>query len=179
MWKDVWEGVVDRGLGPAAEQLSIIRINWLTETFVIGDAFALLVQASGAGYMAAGTSAKTGEVIVIFGLVVQIAFFGLFVASAVLFHKRYNARLGASAASAWEKIMLMLYVTSVLILVRSFFRIIEYGAGSDGYLLKSEWPLYIFDSVLMLAVMVVFYVWYPNDLQAKSAYTPGVINMSA
>ncbi|KAJ4326097.1 hypothetical protein N0V94_000259 [Neodidymelliopsis sp. IMI 364377] len=172
-------GRVMRGLGPAAEQLSIIRIDWLTKTFVIGDAFAFLVQSSGAGYMAAGTSSKTGEIIVIFGLLVQIAFFGLFVVSAVLFHKRYNARLGTRASFDWEKIMLMLYVTSALILIRSVFRIIEYGAGSDGYLLANEWPLYIFDSVLMLAVMVMFYVWYPNDLQAKNAYTPGAINMGA
>ena len=172
-------GRVMCGLGPAAESLSIIRINWLTKTFVIGDAFAFLVQASGAGYMAAGTSPKTGEVIVIFGLFIQIVFFGLFVTSAVLFHKRYNSQLGARASFDWEKIMLMLYVTSALILVRSIFRIIEYGAGSDGYLLENEWPLYIFDSVLMLAVMVVFYVWYPNDLQAKTVYAPGAIDMSA
>lgn len=172
-------GRVMRDLGPAAEQLSIIRISWLTKTFVIGDAFAFLIQSSGAGYMAAGSGTKTGEIIVIFGLVVQIAFFGLFVVSAVLFHKRYNARLGARASFDWEKIMLMLYITSALILVRSIFRIIEYAAGSDGYLLANEWPLYIFDAVLMVAVMAVFYVWYPNDLQAKTAYTPGAINMSA
>jgi hypothetical protein len=170
-------GRVMRSLGPAAEQLSIIRINWLTKTFVIGDAFAFLVQSTGAGYMAAGTSPKTGEIIVIFGLVVQIAFFGLFVASAVLFHKRYNAKYGAHSSFDWKNIMWMLYLTSALILVRSVFRIIEYGAGSDGYLLANEWPLYLFDSVLMLAVMAVFYVWYPNDLRANSVYTPGAIDM--
>ncbi|KAF2631898.1 RTA1 like protein, partial [Macroventuria anomochaeta] len=143
---------VMRGLGPAAEQFSIIRIDWLTKTFVIGDVFAFLVHSTSAGYMAAGTSPKTGEIIVIFGLMVQITSFELFVMSAVLFHKRYNARFGARGSFYWEKIMLMLYVTSALILVRSIFRIIEYGAGSGRYLLRNEWPLYIFDAVLMVAV---------------------------
>ncbi|KAF2012065.1 RTA1-domain-containing protein [Aaosphaeria arxii CBS 175.79] len=160
-------GRVMRGLGPEAERLSIVRVNWLTKTFVIGDAFAFLVQASGAGYMAAGTSAKTGEIIVIFGLVVQIVFFGLFVVAAIVFHKRYNARLGTFSPFDWGKIMKMLYITSALILIRCIFRIIEYGGGSNGYLLRNEWPLYIFDSILMLAVMVVFYIWYPNELQKK------------
>lgn len=70
-------GRVMRDLGPAAEQLSIIRISWLTKTFVIGDAFAFLIQTSSAGYMAAGSGTKTGKIFVIFGLMVQIAFFGL------------------------------------------------------------------------------------------------------
>lgn len=158
-------GRVMRGLGTHAEQLSIIRVNWLTKTFVIGDTFSFLIQSSGAGYQAAGSNSNMGETIVIVGLVIQIAFFGLFVFSAAIFHKRYNARLGAHAGFDWEKIMLMLYATSALILVRSIFRIVEYAGGSEGYLLTTEWPLYIFDSVLMLGVMVVFYYWYPNDIQ--------------
>ncbi|KAJ4357675.1 uncharacterized protein N0V89_002251 [Didymosphaeria variabile] len=167
-------GRVMRGLGPAAEQLSIIRIGWLTKTFVIGDAFAFLVQSSGAGYMAAGSGTKTGEIIVIFGLIIQIAFFGLFVVSAITFHKRYLARLSAHAGFEWENIMTMLYVTSALILIRSVFRIIEYAGGSNGYLLAHEWPLYVFDSVLMLAVMGVFYYWYPNELQGYKQHSAGL-----
>lgn len=157
-------GRIIRGLGPEAMRMSIVRVDWLTKTFVIGDAFSFLVQSSGAGYMAAGSSSKTGEIIVIFGLVIQIVFFGLFVTAAVVFHMRFNNKLGMSAAFDWKSIMKMLYITSVLILVRSIFRIIEYAGGSSGYLLANEWPLYVFDSVLMLAVMVVFYFRYPNAL---------------
>lgn len=60
---------------------------------------------------------------------------------------------------------MMLYPTSTLILVRSLFRIIEYFMGSDGYLLENEWPLYVFDGLLMAAAMVIFYVWYPSKIR--------------
>lgn len=61
--------------------------------------------------------------------------------------------------------MVMLYATSALILIRCIFRIIEYAMGSEGYLLAHEWPLYIFDALLMVATMAIFYVWYPSQIQ--------------
>lgn len=65
----------------------------------------------------------------------------------------------------WKKILYMLYYTSVLIMIRSIFRPVEYIMGNDGYLLRHEWTMYVFDVVLMIGVMVVFYVWYPSSLK--------------
>jgi hypothetical protein len=59
----------------------------------------------------------------------------------------------------------MLYGTSVVISIRNIFRLVEFIAGHDSYLFLNEWPVYVFDGVLMLVVMVVFYVWYPPRLQ--------------
>lgn len=60
--------------------------------------------------------------------------------------------------------MYVLYITNSLILLRSVFRVIEYAMGNNGYLLRHEVFLYIFDAVPMLAVMV-FYVWkYPSEI---------------
>lgn len=39
--------------------------------------------------------------------------------------------------------------------------------GQDGYLLKNEWPTYVFDGALMLLVMIVFFIWYPSQLQTS------------
>jgi hypothetical protein len=50
----------------------------------------------------------------------------------------------------------MLYIISVLIMVRSVFRVVEYIMGNDGYLLSHGWTLYIFDAALMLGVVVLF-----------------------
>lgn len=59
----------------------------------------------------------------------------------------------------------MLYAISALIMVRSIFRVVEYLMGQTGYPLKHEWTLYIFDSILMFAVTVIFYFRYPNELE--------------
>lgn len=162
-------GRIMRGLGPQGQKCSVIKVKWLTTTFVVGDAFAFLVQASGAGYMAAGSEAKTGEWIVVGGLVIQIVFFGLFVVASVIFDRRYRSyESGHNAAVSpfpWKKLIWMLYATSALIFARCIFRVIEYVMGPDAYLLKNEWTLYVFDSGFMAATMLIFYAFYP--CQAK------------
>ncbi|KAI5920634.1 RTA1 like protein-domain-containing protein, partial [Camillea tinctor] len=182
-------GRIIRGLGPAGEACSLIRVRRLTTTFVLGDLFTFLIQSGGAGLMAMNSMMETGKNIVIAGLVLQVLFFGLFVVATVTFHVRFrqhgvvskafgssNANLcrdgsGGSGVSIlppfpWESMLSMLYGTSALILVRSVFRVIEYIMGTDGYLLANEWPLYVFDGVLMFATMTVFYIWYPSEIRA-------------
>lgn len=156
-----------RGLGPAGESCSIIKVSRLTKTFVIGDVFAFLIQSGGAGFMAAGDDPKMGEIIVIVGLVVQIIFFGLFVTAAVIFQLRYNRKTVRELPHGdfgWRGMLMMLYSTSALILARCLFRIIEYAMGSEAYLLKNEWTLYVFDALLMAITMGIFYHWYPSQI---------------
>lgn len=62
--------------------------------------------------------------------------------------------------------MFTLYAASTLIMIRSIFRIIEYAQGFTGYLLEHEVYLYIFDATLMLAVVLIFNVVHPSEVQA-------------
>ncbi len=62
----------------------------------------------------------------------------------------------------------MLYATSLAILVRNIYRMVEFIMGQDGYLLSTEWPTYVFDGALMLLVMIGFFIWYPSDLRPRS-----------
>lgn len=62
----------------------------------------------------------------------------------------------------------MLYVTSICVLVRNIYRIVEFMMGQQGFLLEHEWPLYVFDGSLMILVMVGFFIWYPAHLQPSS-----------
>jgi hypothetical protein len=164
-------GRIMSGLGPLAESLSIIRVNWLTKTFVIGDLFAFMIQSSGASISATGNNPSLAENVIVGGLVIQILCFGLFVVVAVLFHRRYAhycAMLpGGRRVDAfdWVGMLNMLYGTSALILVRCLFRIVEYIMGADAYPLRNEWMLYIFDALLMVITMAIFYWWYPSNIQ--------------
>jgi hypothetical protein len=54
-------------------------------------------------------------------------------------------------------------------MVRSVFWVIEYGMGRDGYLLSHEWPMYVFDSALMVTTAFVFGWWYPGVLVVPDA----------
>ncbi|KAI0468583.1 RTA1 like protein-domain-containing protein [Xylaria cf. heliscus] len=160
-------GRIITGLGTNAESMSLIKVRKLTSFFVCGDVFAFLIQATGAGIAAMGTMAELSEYIVIAGLVLQILFFGFFMSCSVIFHLRYKAYSSCAAIVQnfdWQCMMKTLYWTSVLILARCVFRVIEYAAGVDSYLFSTEWPLYIFDSLLMGITMGIFFWWYPSNV---------------
>lgn len=174
-----------------AEGMLLLPAAWVTKIFVAGDVVSFTMQAGGGGVQAAGTLElyEMGEKIIIAGLFVQIAFFGFFLAAAVLFYLRYARGPGSASAAArsssssayaalsidssdpfravpWRRHLWVLFAVSALILVRSVFRVIEYLQGNKGYLIAHEVFLYIFDAVLMALVMAVFLVWYVDDLDS-------------
>ncbi|KAH6628955.1 RTA1 like protein-domain-containing protein [Boeremia exigua] len=148
-----------------AESHSVVPVKWLTKIFVFGDVVSFIVQASGGGIMSTGNSIKTGENIILGGLFVQIIIFALFAVTAAIFHARLDRRpteASLERSSTWRSTMMMLYVVSVLIMVRSIFRVVEYIMGHDGYPLRNEWTLYVFDALLMFGVVVVFAWRFPG-----------------
>ncbi|KAF9694126.1 hypothetical protein EKO04_007858 [Ascochyta lentis] len=64
----------------------------------------------------------------------------------------------------WKRHMYVLYLASALIMVRSVFRVVEYLQGNNGYILRHEVYLYIFDALLMLAVMCLFNWSHPAQV---------------
>ncbi|KAF9872460.1 rta1 domain protein [Colletotrichum karsti] len=148
----------------------LISKKWLTKLFVAGDVLSFLLQGGGGGYQASGTLAalKTGANIIIVGLFVQLICFGLFIVVAVCFHRSINKTpTGRSSGSIpWQKHMNVLYLGSMLIMVRSVFRAVEYIQGFNGYLLSHEAYLYVFDAVLMFLVMVLFNWIHPAEIAA-------------
>ena len=153
-----------------ADHVSLIPIKWVTKIFVTGDVVAFGLQAAGGGIQSGGTldQYNLGEKISIVGLFVQIAIFGFFVATSLLFHARIQQRptsRSARRAVAWRRHLYILYVTSTLILIRSIFRVVEYLQGNNGYLISHEVFIYVMDALLMALVMVIFATWYIEDLQ--------------
>ncbi|KAL1959731.1 hypothetical protein VTO42DRAFT_1317 [Malbranchea cinnamomea] len=151
------------------EKLSLIKKRFLTKIFVTGDVLSFVMQGGGGGYMAGAKTADgvhTGENIVVGGLFVQIAFFGFFIITSVIFHYRLaNNPTVLSHSTPWRRHLYALYGASVLILIRSIFRVIEYLQGNSGYLLSNEVFLYIFDALLMAMVMIIFNLVHPSEIK--------------
>lgn len=152
-----------------ATHLALIRIQWLTKVFVIGDCLSFFIQSGGGGIQAAGSLEllHLGEKIILVGLFIQIIIFGFFIVSALNFHWRIRSsptRESITNVVPWERHLLVLYGTSLIIMVRSVFRVMEYIQGNAGYIISNEYFLYIFDAVLMIIVMAVFLWKYVDDL---------------
>ncbi|KAJ5106232.1 hypothetical protein N7456_002907 [Penicillium angulare] len=150
------------------EEYSPIRIQLITKIFVSCDIVTFFIQGGGAGLMAESSLTKMGQDIVLAGLVLQIVTFVLFVVTAVTFARRMGKAPTAATIQSdvpWKQHLYSLYTVSAMILIRSIFRVVEYGLGNDGYLLGHEWPTYVFDAVPMFFAMVCFAIWYPSELQ--------------
>ncbi|KAK0210389.1 putative RTM1-like protein [Desarmillaria ectypa] len=148
-----------------AEQYSLIRLNWLTKFFVLGDVISFFLQSGGGGIMSSGTSQmlKIGQYVVIVGLIAQITWFGGFIFVAGVFHYRMRVVPTVTEKTNWRRLMHVLYAASTMILVRSAFRVIEFAEGNDGYLMRSEVWMYVFDSVLMAGVITLFNIFHPSS----------------
>ncbi|KAJ5944106.1 hypothetical protein N7516_004274 [Penicillium verrucosum] len=137
------------------EHLSPIRVSRLTKTFVWFDVLSFVVQGNSSSLSVMGYP-QWGKVCVI-----------------AVFAKRLRRTPTPECLKPgipWQRLMHMLYAVSALILVRSIFRIIEYVMDNDGYPLMHEWTLYVFDSLPMVAVMVIFFVWYPDQVSLDTDF---------
>ncbi|MCJ1442885.1 MAG: hypothetical protein MMC23_003382 [Stictis urceolatum] len=153
------------------EAYCIIRPKWLTSIFVACDISGLAIQGIGAGVMTAGTleDYHMGEKIVIAGLALLVAAFGLFVVLAVVYDMRMKRAPTVESKATkldWRRDLRALYVASALIFARSVVRLVEFSQGNDGWLLRHEWTLFVFDSIPMWAVMVLFNVVHMSHAQA-------------
>ncbi|KAL2822415.1 RTA1 like protein-domain-containing protein [Aspergillus granulosus] len=151
-----------------AEECSIIKLRFLTKIFVAGDVLSFLMQASGAGIMVKdANSAETGEKIIVGGLFVQIIFFAFFIITASVFELRMARRrisVSPELQSIWRRHMVALCFTSILILIRSVIRVVEYLMGYDSFLMRHEVFIYVFDAMFMFIVLLVLNWMHPSEI---------------
>ncbi|KAF5663909.1 RTM1 [Fusarium circinatum] len=146
------------------EQFSLLKPNWLTKVFLVGDIVSIALQAvDGGKFVKVDTADKETivENVVIAGIMVQLVFFTLFIALATSF---YYLFLNKSLVQpyGWQKFMVVISVASALILIRSLFRMIEYIEGRDGELQSKEAYVYILDAIPMAIVSISFHVFHPS-----------------
>lgn len=152
-----------------AEEHSMIRLKWLTKLFVLNDILCFIVQIAGAG-MEATTSLSMQEIgrkVVIGGLVLQILVFCWFVVITYRFHQKLRqepSNITRAAHVHWKRAVWTIYASSLFILVRNIFRVVEYGEGADGSASRQEAYIYVFDASLMFLTMFVFVIFHPGFL---------------
>ncbi|KAL2782566.1 RTA1 like protein-domain-containing protein [Aspergillus keveii] len=152
-------------------ELSIISPEKVTKIFVIGDVIAFILQCSGGGMMAISGMGSIGEKILVFGLVVQLLFFGFFLYVSVKFTLRVRSNPAKVPGGPWKTLMRVLFGMAALIIFRCVYRIAEFVQGHDGYLVSHEAYMYLLDTLPMLLVQLLFHKWRPYDM----LYTTGSV----
>jgi hypothetical protein len=127
----------------------------------------MLIGLVGGGLMAVADMSKMGEKIIVGGLFVQLFFFGCFIIVSAIFHHRMRlapTHKSLDSSVRWQTYLITLYVTGVLIWVRSLFRVVEFIEGNDGHLMRSEVWVFVFDGMLMLLVLVWMNWFHPGEI---------------
>ncbi|KGO57729.1 RTA-like protein [Penicillium expansum] len=162
--------------------------RFITPIFVGCDVVALLLQLGGAVMISAvdgkDKDAKdklnTGKHVAQVGVIIQLVAFGLFAVAAVRFNftsKRFSGSLderyehvgekeyiigGIVKDKNWPALLRVVNLTTILILVRSIYRLVEFTEGTKGYLSTNEWPLYVFDALCIYPCVALFVYWHPG-----------------
>ncbi|KAI4593986.1 hypothetical protein KJ359_008774 [Pestalotiopsis sp. 9143b] len=158
-----------------ADNYSIIKPKWLTKFFVLGDVLSFFAQGGGGGLLTTAKSqadVRRGENIILGGLGIQVLFFGFFIVVTAVFHRRIRndpTPKSVRTIAPWTKLLYALYATSMLIMVRSIYRVAEYAEGSGGELQSKEFWLYIFDALPMVVVAYVFIWMHPSKVISREA----------
>jgi hypothetical protein len=113
------------------------------------------------------STANIGTGLILAGIALQLLWFLFFMAVSASFHRRMLLRpttiVQRYPEIRWQRYLGSLYFVSMMIVVRSIFRLVEFAGGSDGYLQTHEVFFYVFDSVPMLIVMVWMNFEHPGE----------------
>ncbi|KAK3349348.1 RTA1 like protein-domain-containing protein [Lasiosphaeria hispida] len=138
----------------------------LTRIFVGFDIVSFLVQGSGSSVASSvewvGSTADVGVKILIAGLGLQAVAFLFFMAIFARFHFLARRAAVGEAPVGWERVVVAVYVSSVLILIRCIYRVAEFAEGVEGYSFTHEWMFWVFEAVPMLVAIGVFCVFHPS-----------------
>ena len=142
--------------------------RYITPLFVGCDVFAFFVQVVG-GAMIAGASSSssenTGKNVILIGLAIQMITFGFFVLASIrfLFFLRSTLQgVPLPAERDWRLFLRTINIASIIILVRTISRFIEFVGGTSSYLTNHEWWFYVFDSTLMWLVSATLVLFHPG-----------------
>ena len=111
--------------------------------------------------------AKIGNGVIIASLILQLVWFAFFVVVAFMFHRAMRLVPTESANRPdirWETYLFNLYFVSLLIMIRSLARAIEFIQGSSSPIQRFEVLFYIFDAVLMLISVLYLHWKHPSEI---------------
>ncbi|EIW64953.1 RTA1-like protein [Trametes versicolor FP-101664 SS1] len=163
----------------------LIRPQRITVVFVVSDVSTFLIQAAGALLSISKNLklSKTGEHIFLAGLVLQLASFAVFVIVALRFLFRIKTMdphvwtvdgvAGKPWHRDWRTLALVLIISSVGILIRCVYRVIELSQGYRGHLATTEAFFYGLDSLPLFIAVAVYTPFWPGRM------IPGIDKLAA
>ncbi|UZP39168.1 hypothetical protein NXS19_006984 [Fusarium pseudograminearum] len=152
-----------------SEHLSFLSLRWLTKLYVLIDIGCIVSQFIGAIIPASGDADAIvkGRIILITGLVVQLCALSVFIITSLYLYLRVSKEAGPFLDSSfvrWRRYFRTIEAVTVVMIIRSIVRAVEYLQGQGGFVISHEVFIYLFDALPMFLVMLFFLVVHPGRL---------------
>ncbi|KAI0263771.1 RTA1 like protein-domain-containing protein [Gloeopeniophorella convolvens] len=172
-------GRIVQRLGPQYSRLRPRLLHPLKSTdariFVTADIVCLLIQAMGGAIASGGNShVQLGSHIALIGIIIQLMSIALYVALAIEFLARYSKdrpiRHDAELSQrgfADERVRRMIQAISfmtVVIIIRSIYRLLELSEGQNGSISSSQITFDILDAVMITLAIYTLNIFHPGRL---------------
>jgi hypothetical protein len=157
--------LVGRLIRLVGRQYSIVNLKFVEFGFIISDILSIGVQSSGAGLITSGNldNMTIGIHILIGGLGINLVSFCFFAVVTVHLHWAIHRRkVDFTGREPWIKIFYALYLSMILLIIRSIYRIVEFSMGFRGYLAIHETYFYIFECLLIIFAFALFLPLHPG-----------------
>jgi hypothetical protein len=135
-----------------------------TTFFVLTDIVAFCTQIGGGLVQVTGDLKimAIGDKVILGGLAFQLCVLAIYQVLVVRFYRAAVREVVPPVR--WRPFAWMLMVSVVAVWVRNLVRLVEFVQGFHGFVSEHEAMLYVFDSLLMFAIMVLFLVLHPGRL---------------
>ncbi|KAJ2989742.1 hypothetical protein NUW58_g3313 [Xylaria curta] len=147
-----------------------INPKLLTPLYVLIDIGTLATQLGGSILPASGdpSAIELSKKVVLGGLIAQLVALTVFIFITWLVKRRINrtpTRVILEDPSVnWKNHFRAIMAVTLLIVVRSIVRTIEYLQGEDGFVISHEEFIYVFDALPMFLVMIIYLALHPGRL---------------
>lgn len=152
-----------------SQHLSFISLRWLTKLYVLIDITCIVSQFIGAIIPASGEpdAITKGRTILIAGLIVQLCALSIFILTSLYLYIRIRQETGPfldSSLVRWRRYFRTIEAVTIVMIIRSIVRAVEYLQGQGGFVISHEVFIYLFDASLMFLVMLLFLIVHPGRL---------------
>lgn len=145
-----------------------LRTKFVTWFFFASDIFSFVLQGAGGGMQTTINLNSVGIAVTLVGLSLQLFFFAAFAGITIYVQRnpKYIYHVEGSP-NAKRNLILCLYVTMVLLYIRSIYRVAEYATGYGGPIARLEWAFYVFDTLIIAISFLVYSVFFIGNYLPK------------
>ncbi|KAL5529008.1 hypothetical protein ACEPAG_4982 [Sanghuangporus baumii] len=157
-------GRLIRMFATGRNRYSLIRPEIVAKTFIISDVVTFCVQGGGGGLQAQDDTANLGRIILLIGIIVQALSYVVFYFILIHSHRMFSRDDKFDEYNFPWRLVHVLHFSSVFIIIRCAYRVVELAQGNNGYLLTHEIFFYMLDTIPLFFATAIYVFFWPGKM---------------